>query len=301
MVRISARSGYGAIALALVAAGCSGHSKRNVMQSNAEAGSGVDGERGGDLGGAGAGGRGGSTAAGAGGSQLEAGSGGQSEAGRGQGGASTAGRGGDAAGGAPEAGAGGDRGEGGDGAESVPGPGWIPTGVFGPALDDFVTAVREYTQAICRTGLGTGFDEDQVEQCVLVELHNFAPSLEWTACASRYGNEFASRLSTAAAEYRSCTAMVEASGSLVICAPSSVSRDFEGCPAWHAHPLVCASGDYFLRCDGVSECPDDYDERNCDPEASSYTCTDGAGVDWHVICDGTGDCSDGIDEFRCEM
>jgi hypothetical protein len=305
MVRLGVRSRRAATVLAFVAAACSAHS-RVQQRPGTDGGAGranIGGSSAGRESDGGEGGGGALSAAGRGVTGGTSGASSQSGVGGTAGGAGEAAGGAPEAGGAPAAGGASEAGTGGEG-DVGDGPAWIPTGVFGPAVDDFLEATTEYLEAQCREGLclGPDGDEEILQDCVEAELHNFAPSLEWVACASRTGAEFEHVMTVLAAENRACAAMVEpGSCSLTLCPPSSVDRSFDGCPEWHPYSTACPTGTAtFGLCNGRSDCPDGYDERNCERQAPAYICADRMTVDWHAICDGTDDCSDGIDEFRCE-
>lgn len=170
-------------------------------------------------------------------------------------------------------------------------PPWLPTGVFGDAAQHVVDAATEYVFWLCAAnGLG--------EECIFAELHNFGPSLEWLACASRSPGgdrlleEFASQLSVCVKEQRAC-------GCLVYICDASVPN-LPGCPSYQSN--TCPNGEHFAyRCDETSsiDCSDGYDQRNCDPAAPRYDCGDGGFIAWTAVCDGTADCDNGVDEFRC--
>jgi hypothetical protein len=174
--------------------------------------------------------------------------------------------------------------------------------VFGPSVDWAIGAIRDYLEAICRSGLCLGPDDDEILQgCIEAEFHNFAPSPEWLACASRSEGAFESYLRDLTQYYGSCAQTNNDQCLVMVCQGSPPSYTFEGCPPWNEYPFTCRNGvDPFIRCNDERDCADGYDELNCEPEAESYTCSDGAGIDWHALCDGTEDCADGIDEFRCE-
>jgi hypothetical protein len=163
--------------------------------------------------------------------------------------------------------------------------------VFGDAAQHVVDAATEYVLWLCAAnGLG--------EECIFAELHNFGPSLEWLACASRAPDgdrlleEFASQLSACATEQRECGCPVH------VC--DARAPNLPGCPSYQSN--TCPSGDPFgYRCDEPSslDCSDGYDQRNCDPTAPRYDCGDGGFIEWTAVCDGTGDCDNEVDEFRC--
>jgi hypothetical protein len=157
-----------------------------------------------------------------------------------------------------------------------------------------VEAATEYTFWLCATnGL-------EISRCTRAELHNFAPSLEWLACASRAPGgdalleQLASQFFACATEHQQCGC------SILIC--DATIPDLPGCPSYQSH--ACPSGGVFAyRCDdGMSlNCGDGYDERNCDPTAPRYDCGDGGTVAWTAVCDGSPDCGNEVDEFRCGL
>ncbi|KAM5148790.1 transmembrane protease serine 6 [Mantella aurantiaca] len=53
-------------------------------------------------------------------------------------------------------------------------------------------------------------------------------------------------------------------------------------------------------CDGVKDCPNELDERNCVCPAN-YECPDGECINSTQICDGMDDCINGIDEEQCNL
>jgi hypothetical protein len=157
-----------------------------------------------------------------------------------------------------------------------------------------VDAATEYTFWLC---LANGL---AVDRCTHAELHNFAPSLEWLACASRAPGadilleEFASQLFACATEQRVCGC------NFVIC--DATVPEMPGCPSYQSH--TCPSGgDFAYRCDedGSLDCSDGYDQRNCDPAAPRYDCGDGEAIAWTAVCDGSPDCATEVDEFRCGL
>ena len=55
-------------------------------------------------------------------------------------------------------------------------------------------------------------------------------------------------------------------------------------------------------CDGLYDCEDKDDERNCDHRSIKFNCTDGYGeYDKKTKCDGYEDCQDGSDEIDCQV
>jgi hypothetical protein len=171
-------------------------------------------------------------------------------------------------------------------------PPWLPTGAFGEPAQHVVEAATEYVFWLCVA------NALPVEACTHAELHNFAPSLEWLACASRAPGsdplleELASKFFACATEQRQCGC------DLVVC--DVTIPKFPGCPSWQSH--ACPSGEIFAyRCDepGSVDCADGYNQRNCDPTAPRYDCGDGGHVAWTAVCDGTADCANDVDEFRC--
>lgn len=52
-------------------------------------------------------------------------------------------------------------------------------------------------------------------------------------------------------------------------------------------------------CDGVRDCADGSDERNCSPAQGYFECTDGSTIEVIQVCDQHVDCADGSDESRC--
>jgi hypothetical protein len=170
-------------------------------------------------------------------------------------------------------------------------PPWLPTGAFGDAAQRLVEATTEYTFWLCAAnGLS-------LAECTRAELHNFAPSLEWLACASRSGSDAA--LDDLASNFFACaTEMRQCGCQIVVC--DFVIPAIEGCPSYQSH--ACPSGETFAyRCDeyGTNDCSDGYDQRNCDPTAARYDCGDSGFIDWTDVCDGSPDCANEVDEFRC--
>jgi hypothetical protein len=237
---------------------------------------------------AGAGGRGGGPGAGAGGTAAAAGRGTAAAGIGGSAGAPPA-SGGAAGASAGQAGAG-QAGAGGS-VSAAFAPPWLPTGAFGVAAQHVVDAATEYTFWLCvANGLA--------DRCIFSELHNFAPSLEWLACASRAPGadlvleEFASQFFACAEEQRECGC------DLILC--DATVPDMPGCPSYQSE--ACPSGGTFeYRCDagGLFDCSDGYDQRNCDPSATRYDCGDGDDIAWTAVCDGSPDCATEVDEFRC--
>jgi hypothetical protein len=136
------------------------------------------------------------------------------------------------------------------------------------------------------------------DTCTFSELHNFAPSLEWLACASRAPDadavleELASRFFACAEEQRECGC------SFVLC--EIATPYLPECPSYQSQS--CPSGGTFgYRCDtrGSLDCSDGYNQRNCDPSAPRYDCGDGGDIAWTAVCDGAPDCANEVDEFRC--
>jgi hypothetical protein len=136
-----------------------------------------------------------------------------------------------------------------------------------------------------------------IDGCMRAELHNFAPSLEWLACASR-APDVAPVLHAIGAQFFECaTEQQRCNCSIVVC--DVMIPDMPGCPTWQSQ--ICPSGGiFYYRCDGAGACSDGYDQRNCDRSAPAYECADGEFVAWTAVCDGTPDCVDAIDEFTCE-
>jgi hypothetical protein len=170
----------------------------------------------------------------------------------------------------------------------------LPTGAFGVAAQRVVDAATEYTFWLCAA------NSLDIERCTRAELHNFAPSLEWLACASRAPGadalleQFASQLFGCATEQRQCGC------SFTLC--EATVPDLPGCPSYQSH--ACPSGGTFAyRCDepGSFDCSDGYDQRNCDPAAPQYDGGDGGLIAWTAVCDGAPDCANEVDEFRCGL
>lgn len=171
-------------------------------------------------------------------------------------------------------------------------PAWLPTGAFGEAAQHVVDATTEYVFWLCVA------NRLPIDECARAELHNFAPSLEWLACASRGPDadvgleKLATQFFACAAEQRQCEC------DIVLC--DVTIPDLPGCPDYQSH--LCPSGETFAyRCagDGSLQCTDGYDERNCDRSAPRYDCGDGEFIAWTAVCDGLGDCANDVDEFRC--
>jgi hypothetical protein len=150
-----------------------------------------------------------------------------------------------------------------------------------------------------------------VDNCVQVELMNLVPSAQWLACAARVA-----RADPAVEAYLGALSMCRArcaqAAPTDACAPSFTS-DLRCPPAETEPPALAACPDfgrpqycpgtaaclYFTPCDGAAECPDGFDERNCDPSAARFDCGDGSFVPWLSLCDGVADCPNGSDELRC--
>lgn len=178
-------------------------------------------------------------------------------------------------------------------------PPWLPVGVYGSEADALIDAATRYSEMICRAGLcPEGPSEERIAACVRVELHNFAPSLEWLACASRTPGI----VGQLAAYFARCAQGIpQSSCSLTICLEPPPSSAAENCPPYAETPRICPNGVDFvsMRCDGEASCPDGYDERNCNPEADRYDCGDGTNTTWLSVCNATPDCPNGADEALC--
>lgn len=271
---------------ALAAAVACGGSSRRTLDSQEGSGSGRGGAAGKGNQGA-TGGKG----AGAAGARAVGGTGGSGTSGRSAAGGS--GLGGDAGGRPEQGGAGASAGQAGSGGlpSAAFAPPWLPTGAFGVAAQRVVEAATEYTYWLCATnGL-------EIAACTNAELHNFAPSLEWLACASRAPGADA-LLEQLASEFFACAAKQREQGGIASC--QLEIPEVPGCPSYQSD--VCPSGEPFAyRCDDRDslDCGDGYDDRNCDPAALRYDCGDGGLIAWTAVCDGSPDCMNEVDEFRC--
>lgn len=50
-------------------------------------------------------------------------------------------------------------------------------------------------------------------------------------------------------------------------------------------------------CDGIDDCANGFDEANCTPGVSAFTCADGSTVPLQLVADGNADCPDGSEEW----
>jgi hypothetical protein len=51
-------------------------------------------------------------------------------------------------------------------------------------------------------------------------------------------------------------------------------------------------------CDGTPDCPNGFDEANCEPNAGAFTCADGSKIPLELVHDGASHCPDGSDDWR---
>ena len=119
-------------------------------------------------------------------------------------------------------------------------PLWLPTGAFGEAAQHVVDATTEYVFYLCLA------NQLPFSDCTLAELHNFAPSLEWLACASR-GPDADRTLEDLAAQFFACAAEQRQCGcGIVLC--NVTIPDAPGCPPYQSQ--LCPNGETFAyRCD----------------------------------------------------
>jgi hypothetical protein len=203
-------------------------------------------------------------------------------------------------------------GNGASGAGGLPAAPWAPRGVFGDAIDEFVRARTSYAQAICCAAYccDDPTNLDAATSCLAAEYTNFVPTAGWLACASRLALQDAgvtAWLLQEAGCWNQCATpnwlAVCPMNSIVFCECNSPEPTVLAACQSRGHVFECpgdTSDPYaFRRCDGIDDCADAFDEKNCDPTAPSFRCAWGELVPWLSLCDGMPACSDGTDEHGC--
>ncbi|XP_068111129.1 transmembrane protease serine 6 isoform X2 [Hyperolius riggenbachi] len=133
--------------------------------------------------------------------------------------------------------------------------------------------------------------------------YSYAPCIQgqwnihsWRKCGLRVLRPYTERIKGKSENFTvtfACPSSLTGPG---IQASYSLYNQSDPCPG----EFLCASGECVPLCDGVKDCQDGLDERNCVCPAQ-YQCSEGECINSTKICDGTKDCINGTDEEQCDQ
>lgn len=183
---------------------------------------------------------------------------------------------------------------------------WVQLGFYPGVGDEFLQAIAELTTMEC---CEYALDDETfaMSTCVHSLFGFYAPRMQWLACVAREAqasveiSDYVAALGDYIVEtdacYRREACRIRDCAELPEPEPPAA---LEQCPDRSTE--LCPDGNGFsngVDCNGVNDCSDGYDERNCPPSPDGFACGDGGLVPWASLCDGTPDCGNRVDETTC--